>query len=56
MKWTKDALIVALALMAAVIATGLLAGWSMWAWIVAYWLTLTLKNTLDIAERIRRDD
>ena len=40
-------LILVLAVIAAVVATGLIAGYSMWAWIVAYWVTLTAKNLVD---------
>ena len=40
-------LILVLAVIAAVVATGLIAGYSMWAWIVAYWMTLTIKNVVD---------
>jgi len=40
-------LIIVLAIIAAIVATGLIAGWSMWAWIVGYWVTLTAKNIID---------
>ena len=40
-------LILVLAVIAAIVATGLIAGYSMWAWIVAYWITLTIKNVVD---------
>lgn len=40
-------LIIILAIIAAVVATGLIAGYSMWAWIVCYWLVLTAKNIVD---------
>lgn len=40
-------LIIVLAVIAAVVATGLIAGYSMWAWIVGYWITLTAKNIVD---------
>ena len=40
-------LILVLAVIAAIVATGLIAGYSMWAWIVAYWMTLTIKNVVD---------
>ena len=39
--------ILVLAVIAAIVATGLIAGYSMWAWIVAYWMTLTAKNVVD---------
>ena len=44
-------LIIALAIISAVVATGLIAGYAMQAWIVAYWLTLLMKNLLDYARR-----
>ena len=40
-------LIIILAIIAAVVATGLIAGYSMLAWIVGYWITLTAKNIVD---------
>ena len=40
-------LILVLAIIPAIVATGLIAGYSMWAWIVAYWIILTFKNVLD---------
>ena len=40
-------LIIVLAIIAAVVATGLIAGYVMQAWIVAYWVTLTMKNVVD---------
>ena len=36
-----------LAVLSATVATGLIAGFSMWPWIVAYWVTLTMTNLLD---------
>ena len=39
-------LIFLLCVLSAVIATGLIIGLSMWPWIVAYWVTLTMKNLL----------
>jgi hypothetical protein len=47
MKAIQKTLILILAVIAAVVATGLIAGCSMWAWIVAYWITLTAKNLMD---------
>lgn len=47
MKAIQKTLILILAVIAAVVATGLIAGYSMWAWIVAYWITLTAKNLMD---------
>ena len=40
-------LIIVLAVIAAIVATGLIAGYTMQAWIVAYWVTLTAKNLVD---------
>lgn len=40
-------LVIALAIIAAVTATGLIAGYKMQAWIVAYWVVLTGKNLID---------
>lgn len=53
MKRMTDILILALAVIAAVVATGLIAGYSMWAWTVGYWVTLTAKNILDYIGRCR---
>lgn len=40
-------LVVVLALIAAVTATGLIAGYAMQPWIIGYWLVLTMKNVVD---------
>lgn len=40
-------LIIILAIIAAVTATGLIAGYAMQPWIVGYWLVLTMKNVVD---------
>jgi len=40
-------MIIMLAIIAAIVATGLIAGYVMHAWIVAYWVTLTAKNLVD---------
>lgn len=40
-------LVIALAAIAAVVATGLIAGYSMFPWIVGYWVVLTAKNLVD---------
>ena len=40
-------LVILLAVIAAIVATGLIAGYSMWAFIVGYWCVLTMKNALD---------
>ena len=47
-KKVTHTLMLLLAIMAATIATGLVAGFSMWPWIVAYWITLTMKNMFDV--------
>ena len=47
MKAIQKTLILILAAIAAVVATGLISGYSMWAWIVAYWVVLTGKNLVD---------
>lgn len=50
-------LIIALAVIAAIVATGLIAGYAMQAWIVAYWMVLTMKNMVDyIGRRYPHDD
>ena len=46
-KQISNRLIIVLALIAAITATGLLAGLTMQAWIVGYWVTLTMKNVVD---------
>ena len=46
-KQISSGLIIVLALIAAITATGLLAGLTMQAWIVGYWVTLTMKNVVD---------
>lgn len=46
-------LIVTLAVIAAIVATGLIAGFNMHAWIVGYWLVLTMKNLMDYADRTK---
>ena len=40
-------LVIALAAIAAIVATGLIAGFVMQPWIVAYWVVLTAKNIVD---------
>ena len=40
-------LVIVLAIIAATVATGLLAGYNMYAWIVSYWMVLTTKNIVD---------
>lgn len=55
MRNISNALVLALAIIAAVVATGLIAGLSMWPWIIGYWLVLTSKNIVDYAGG-RNDD
>lgn len=47
MRNISNALVLALAVIAAVVATGLIAGVQMWPWIIMYWLVLTAKNIVD---------
>ena len=47
MRNISNALVLALAIIAAVVATGLIAGVQMWPWIIMYWLVLTVKNVVD---------
>lgn len=49
-------LIIVLAVIAAIVATGLIAGYAMQAWIVAYWLVLTMKNMVDYIGRIAKHE
>ena len=48
MKRLTKLLILLLALLAAVMAVGLFAGWNVWPVIVIYWSVLTVKNTVDV--------
>ena len=47
LKQISNILVLVLAFLAAIVATGLIAGLAMWPWIVAYWVTLTAKNLID---------
>lgn len=40
-------LVILLAVIAAVVAVGLIAGYAMWPFIVGYWCVLTMKNVVD---------
>lgn len=40
-------LVIVLAGIAAIVATGLIAGYSMYPWIVGYWIVLMAKNIVD---------
>jgi hypothetical protein len=55
MRKLTDRLIIALAVIAAIVATGLIMGWSMWAAIILYWMVLTIKNVLDYTARAREE-
>lgn len=46
-KQISNVMIIALAVIAAITATGLIAGYAMQPWIIAYWITLTAKNIVD---------
>ena len=46
-KQISQVLIIILAIIAATVASGLIAGYNMHAWIVAYWVALTMKNVVD---------
>lgn len=49
-------LVILLAVIAAVVLAGLIAGRNMWGYIIAYWAVLTLKNTIDAIERMTKID
>lgn len=40
-------LVILLAVIAAIVAIGLIAGYSMWPVIILYWSVLTMKNVVD---------
>ena len=46
-KQISAVLIIILAIIAAIVATGLIAGYAMWPAIIGYWLVLTIKNVVD---------
>lgn len=46
-------LVILLAVIAAVVLAGLIAGRNMWGCIIAYWAVLTVKNAIDA---IRKED
>ena len=46
-----NALIIVLALIAATVATGMIAGYTMQVFIVAYWIVLTMKNLMDYVDK-----
>ena len=56
MKKIRDWLIIALALIAAVVAVGLISGFSMWSFIVAYWVVLSYKNCIDILIKTQEEE
>ena len=47
----SNVLIIVLAIIAAITATGLIAGCAMQPWIIGYWLVLTAKNIVDYIGR-----
>ena len=47
MKKITNILIIVLALIAAIVAVGLIANFTMQPFIVAYWVVLTMKNLVD---------
>ena len=53
MRKLTDALVLALAAIAAVVATGLIMDVSVWPMIIVYWLVLTIKNVLDYIGRCK---
>ena len=46
-KQIGNVLIIILAIIAAITATGLIAGYAMQPFIVGYWIVLTMKNLVD---------
>ena len=46
-KEISKVLVLVLAVVAAITATGLIAGYAMQPWIICYWLVLTAKNLVD---------
>lgn len=46
-KQISAVLIIILAIIAAIVATGLIAGVAMYPAIIGYWLVLTIKNVVD---------
>lgn len=50
-KQISNGLVIVLAAIAAVTATGLIAGYAMQPWIIGYWLVLTMKNIVDYIGR-----
>ena len=55
-KKISQILIIVLAVIAAVVATGLIAGYVMQSWIVSFWVTLTAKNLVDYVGTIEKGD
>lgn len=50
-KKISNLLVIVLAIIAAITATGLIAGYAMQPWIIGYWLVLTAKNIVDYIGR-----
>ena len=55
-KKISQILIIVLAIIAAVVATGLIAGYVMYPWIISYWIALTAKNLVDYVGTIEKGD
>lgn len=53
-KLLSQALIIALIIIAAVVAATIAAGKSAWGIIIAYWVVLTAKNTVDLIGNKKR--
>ena len=53
MKKLADALSVALAVLAAIVAVRLAMGLNAWAWICAYWIVNTARNAIDARGRLQ---
>ena len=54
-KQISAVLIIILAIIAAIVATGLIAGVAMYPAIICYWLVLTIKNVVDYLG-VQKDD
>ena len=54
MKNLTEVLTINLAVFAAIVAAGTIAGDNMWPFICTYWITLTLRNTLAAVEAMKK--
>ena len=52
----RDALIWVLAIIPGFVSAGLIFGYSMWGFIVSYWLVLFFKNILDIVIKKQKEN